>query len=244
MATPQRFLYHSNAAVISGHLHRPADVWVDVGASALPTEGGVSNTTMPGRDFGGVIGFDAARTRARGSTRQVLPARAKTGRTRPPTPPSEAHVEVEIDGLYIGGPIRMTASRICAQLTARCACAAEQPSIAVLDGACCEGIAFGGHRLSVAIDRAFFRSHDTQKKMAAACSGRHGATARKRLLAPPASGSAGAAGSSGSLTTIVKSLRWTGQPYPGATLDRHVVTIPGFGRASSARCSSPAQPAG
>jgi hypothetical protein len=30
--------------------------------------------------------------------------------------------------------------------------------------------------------------------------------------------------------TIVKSIRWANQPYPGATIDGHVVTVPEFGR--------------
>jgi hypothetical protein len=30
--------------------------------------------------------------------------------------------------------------------------------------------------------------------------------------------------------TIVKSIKWAGKPYPGATIDGHVVTVPEFGR--------------
>ena len=31
-------------------------------------------------------------------------------------------------------------------------------------------------------------------------------------------------------TTIVESITWTGKPFPGATIDGHVVTVPDFGK--------------
>ena len=30
--------------------------------------------------------------------------------------------------------------------------------------------------------------------------------------------------------TVVRSIKWTGNPYPGATIDQHVVTVPDFGK--------------
>jgi hypothetical protein len=37
-------------------------------------------------------------------------------------------------------------------------------------------------------------------------------------------------GRAGIYATIVKSVRWDGEPYPGAQIDNHVVTVPDFGR--------------
>jgi hypothetical protein len=30
--------------------------------------------------------------------------------------------------------------------------------------------------------------------------------------------------------TIVRSIKWAGDPYPGATIEQHVVTVPDFGK--------------
>ncbi len=225
MSEPERFIYHGNATVLTGHVHRPADVWIDVGgASALPANGGVSRNTTGKSDFGGVIGFDSADTHAQGAIHEPKAARRAKA---PPDPASEAHTGAEVRGLRVGGRVRLTAKRVRAELTALCACHDAQPSIGAMDDALFEGVAFGRYQLTVAINRAFFREHDTHAKLCAACADPARAAGPRAVLAP---GVDAAQPPSSLLTTIVKSIRWKDKPYPRATIDRHVVTVPGFGR--------------
>ena len=30
--------------------------------------------------------------------------------------------------------------------------------------------------------------------------------------------------------SVVREIRWKGRPYPGATIDHHIVTVPNFGK--------------
>jgi hypothetical protein len=222
---PERFVYHGNATILTGHVHRPSDVWLDVGGvSSLPVNGGASSATLARQDFGGVVAFEAATTHAQG-----VPHEAKSRRRGAyDEPVSQAHTGAEVRGLQIGtGRLRMTATRLRAELTALCPCHETQPSIGAMDGASIEGVAFGGHRLTVAIDRRFFKDHDTHDKLCEACLRQGRKTRRAVGFTPIAEGETNPAALH---TTIVKNLRWNGRPFPKATIDGHVVTIPKFGR--------------
>jgi hypothetical protein len=222
---PERFVYHGNATILTGHVHRPSDVWLDVGGvSSLPVSGGVSSAALAGKDFAGVVAFDSATTHAQGVPHE--PTSRRRGASAEPT--SQAHTGAEVRGLRIGsGRLRLTAARLRAELTALCPCHAPQPSIGALDGASIEGVAFGPHRLTVAIDRAFFKANDTHDKLCAACL-HEGAKSRRAVGFTPIG--EGETTPAAVHTTIVKSLRWSGRPFPKASIDRHVVTIPKFGR--------------
>src|SRR5262245_19255559 len=166
----ERFVYHGNATILTGHVHRPSDVWLDVGGvSSLPVSGGASSATLARQDFGGVVAFESAATHAQGVPHEA-PSRRRRGAYDEPV--SQAHTGAEVRGLQIGaGRLRMTATRLRAELMALCPCHATQPSIGAMDNASIEGVAFGGHRLTVSIDRSFFRDHDTHDKLCAACLG-------------------------------------------------------------------------
>ena len=224
--TAERFIYQSNATVLSGHVHRPTDLQLDVtGASALPITGGISSTTMGPTDIGGIVGFDWATTHAQGADHESKATR-RSAKAADPT--SQAHAGAEVRGLRVGsGRTRMTAARVRAELTALCSCHATQPSIGAMDGASFEGVAFGPHTLSIAIDRVFFREHDTHDKLCAACRDLKPAASRTVVAAFDAHNDEVPAALQ---TSIVKSIRWTGRPFPKATIDRHVVSVPGFGQ--------------
>lgn len=226
---------------MSGRIIRPRALSLDPGgASALPIEGGASCATLPAADFAGVIGFRAATTHARGA-RDEDPVRS--GARRRPPRSTQAHTGAEMTDLTIRvGTTVIAIGHLCAELTALSHFDATQPSIGAMDGACFEQVRIGRYRLSVAIDRQFFRTHDTHDKLCAACVS---AAPRAVLRAPQSQpqshpqprsrsrdvGAAAAVDGGGPvLTTIVKSLRWVGKPYPGATLDHHVLTLPGVGR--------------
>lgn len=224
MDPTERFVYHGNATILTGHVHRPQDVWLDVGGvSALPVNGGVSTATLGRQVFPGVLAFDRASTHAQGDDHQ--PARKRRGAA--PDPTSKAHTGAEVHGLRIGaGRLSLTATLVRAELTAHCPCHAT-PSIGAMDGALIKGLAIGPHQLTVALDRAFFKSYDTHEKLCAACS--HDLRSARRAIGftPVAEGEANP---DMVQATIVKSIRWNGRPMPKATIDRHVLTIPKFGQ--------------
>ena len=227
MSEFDRFVYYGNASILSGHLHGPRDIDVNLGGSALPLGGGQSRHRVDGRSFGDILAFASAETHAHGAPHDhAEPA----GSGPPSTAPAQAVVGVDVRGLRFATHPPLTVTRVEAVLTADCACESKEPSIGTLDAARFEGVAFGGHRLSVSINRAFFNAHDTLTKLTAASNG----AARARTAARGPVLSASTRPEDGSalpiLTTIVKSLRWLEAPFPGSTIDRHVLTIPGFGR--------------
>lgn len=226
MSKLERFAFHGTAVALSGRVVRPTSTWLDVGAaSALPVEGGASRATLPATDFNGVIAFQRADTHAQGDAHEEPSLR---GPRRKPPHSTQAHTGVEVRGLAVGGRVRMTARRVCAELTALCMLDARQPSIGAMDGARFEGLAFGRHRLSVTIDRRFFRTHDTHDKLCAACEAPRARQLPRAVLRAPQP--RGHEDHRPLVTTIVKSVRWLGRPYPRASIDGHVLTIPGFGQ--------------
>ncbi len=230
MPSRERFLYHGTATAISGRVHAPSPVWLDVGAaSVLAVGGGASNATVAATDFNGVVGFRRAATHAQGEPHEVVPPRrARPGVAPAADPTSLAHAGAEINDLRVGGRVRFTAIHVRAELTARCACSAAQPSIGALEGARFTGVAIGRHRLSVTVNRQFFAAHDTHDKLCAACAVPHGHVLPRAVLRAPRAGDHD--DHAPLLTTVVRSLRWLGRPYPKARIEGHTLTVPDFGR--------------
>lgn len=229
MPNPERFLYHGTATAISGRLHRPVEAWLDIGgASVLPVGGGASRAAVGATDFGGVVAFRRATTHAQGEPHAA--GRAPRSGVRAPVaePTSLAHAGAEIRDLRVGAAVRFTAVHVRAELTARCACSATQPSIGAMDGAFFDGIAIGRHRLSVTVNRRFFERHDTHDKLCAVCEAPAGRSPLRAVVPRPDAHDHG--GDHPLLTTIVRGLRWLDRPYPRATIDGHVLTIPSLGR--------------
>ncbi|MGE3508618.1 MAG: hypothetical protein AB7N65_07015 [Vicinamibacterales bacterium] len=224
-----RFTFHGTAVALSGRVIRPEEAWLDIaGASALPVEGGISRASIPATTLAGVIGFQRAETYAQGELDEVP---VLSGPRRRPPNDIHAHTGAEVRGLSVGGRIKMTAARVRAELTALCPLHTHQPSIGAMEGARFEGVAFGKHRLAIAIDRQFFRNHDTHDKLCAACvdAGHHGPP-RAVLRAPRPRNQARDEYDGPLVATIVKSMRWVDRPYPRASIEGHSVVIPGFGR--------------
>jgi hypothetical protein len=225
MRGSDRFVYHGNASILSGHLHEPRDIDLTLGGSALPLEGGQSRHRVEAQRFGEVFGFASAETHARGASHDH--SHPQSG--GPTTAPAQAVVGVEVRGLTIATHPTLRVKRVSAVLTANCACESREPSMGTLDDARFEGVAFDDYRLSVAINRAFFNAHDTLAKLRAAS--KDGARARSDrgpILVSPVQADNGFVAPV--LTTIVKGLRWRAEPFPGSAIDGHVLTIPGLGR--------------
>lgn len=239
MKKPERFAYHGTATLLSGRIQRPRQAWLNVGgASTLPANGGMSSATVRKQRFADIVGFQSGSTHAEGG------AHVHTGKGHGPAAyreltlreramnhdhTSHAHAGAEMSRFFVdGGRVRFTAKSLRAELTALCRCDEKEPSIGALDRAFFDGVAFGPHTLTVTVERAFFRKHDTHAKLCAVCTGAAQSTAPRAVLARPKSRSR--SGDSSILTTIVKTLRWQGRPYPGSTIDGHSVSIPGFGQ--------------
>jgi hypothetical protein len=226
MNDSERFVYHSYAAILSGHVYRPTDTSLDLQcASALPVTGGVSRARLSRCAVAGVVSFESAETHAQGVPHES----AGRGRAKKAAlAASMAHAGAEVRGLRIGGRVPLSAKRVRAELTAVCACDAREPSIGQMDGASFQGVAIGRYKLTVAIDRAFFRAHDTHTRICDVCVAHEGAPTPRAILAAPRPDDDPP--QPHVLTTIVKQVRWNGRPYPRATIDGHVVTVPAFGR--------------
>jgi hypothetical protein len=225
MSESDRFVYRGNASILSGHLHQPGDIDLNLGGSALPLSGGQSRHRIENQSFGGILAFVSAETDAHGAAPDAAdPPRGG----RPKIAPARAVVGVSVRGLTIAARPALHVKRVAAILTADCAPNSEEPSMGTLDKARFEGVAFDGYRLSVSINRAFFKAHDTMTKLtaASAATARTNSASRGPLLSSrPEPDSAAPV-----LTTIVKSLRWLDRPFPGSTIDGHVLTIPSLGR--------------
>jgi hypothetical protein len=234
MSASDRFVYYGSASILSGHLHQPGAIDLNLGASALPLEGGQSRHRVGSQRFGEVLAFESAETRAVGAPRDRAES-ARGGRPAANAAPAQAVVGVAVRGLTIASRPALSVKHVEAVLTAECASASKEPSMRTLDEARFEGVAFDEYRLSVSINRAFFKAHDTLTKLTAATklAAASTATGRTRSGRAPLLGASGrpeAGSAAPMLTTIVKSLRWLEKPFPGSTIDGHVVSIPGLGR--------------
>jgi hypothetical protein len=227
MNESDRFVYRGNASILSGHLHQPADIDLNLGGSALPLSGGQSRHRIEHQNFGGLLAFTSAETAAHGAAHDSAGA---VRDRRVPIPPAQATVSVVVRGLSIATRPALHVKCVAAALTAACARSSKEPSIGALDEARFEGVAFDGHRLMVSINRAFFKIHDTLTRLTASTSG---AARTKTATRGPILASAPRSEDDSTapvLTTIVKSLRWLDEPFPGSVIEGHVLTIPSLGR--------------
>jgi hypothetical protein len=238
MELTKRFLFRGNASALSGQIFRPKTVIVDMdGASSLGVSGGRSHAEIQGRSFGDAIRFGSAMTLAEGLYDDEKLARAVTNhKGEPEELNATTNVVAEIRELVVGQEIPFTAKRLRAALVSRSPRGSGEPSIAPGKGSAIQGVDIGGFGLDVALNASLFQKLDTRSKVAAAADdpkmmSRFGvhfvpdATVRNQRRRT------GLIVRNGIIyTTIVQSVRWAGKPFPGATIDGHVVTVPDFGK--------------
>jgi hypothetical protein len=234
----RQFFFRGNASALSGQIYRPKKVIVEMeGASSLGVSGGRSQAQIKGRAFDEVIRFGSAMTLAEGLYDDERLAKAVTShRGEPQTLNATTNVVAELRELSVGRQIVFNAKRIRAALVSRSPQGSGEPSIAPAKGVLIQGVDIGGFGLDIALNAPLFQKYDTRSKVAAAADdpkvierfGAHfvlNATIRGQARRP------GLVVRNGYIyTTIVQSIKWTGKPYPGATIDGHVVTVPDFGR--------------
>jgi hypothetical protein len=236
----RRFIFRGNANAISGRIVRPADVLIDSGvASSLTVVGGKSTARAAATRFGEWVSVGSASTSAEGVFDDVKQQIERTyKRVREDSLTTTTHVHAEVTSLVVEGTPRLKVSRMHAALTSKSPLGSGEPAIRVGSETVIEGVEIDGHGLIVELLVPLFQKYDTRSKLLAAADDPHFLKESGDCLfmktsvggaAPPPQGrlvhSCGT-----TYATIVKSIRWAGTPYAGATIDHNLVTVPNFGQ--------------
>ena len=237
----RRFVFRGNAAALGGRIVLPDDVVLESRvASSLTVAGGRSRNEGSKIHFGKYLSVDRAETFAEGlfndlNQHQALTRREVTADALSTT----TQVHAEVNGVQVGAatPV-LKVKRLRAALTGRSSTTSGQPSIPVADSTAIEGVEIGGHPLTVELSFTLFQQNDTHAKLLAALDDpRYAADAERHLLLKspihgvplPPKGRL-LQSQSTIYATVVKSIRWAKEPYPGAAITDHIVKVPGFGK--------------
>jgi hypothetical protein len=148
-------------------------------------------------------------------------------------------VTADVISLSVGDKPKLTIKRLHATLVSKSPAASGEPAIGVGNETTVEGASIGGFGLTVTLAVPLFQRYDTQSKLLTAAddpqfvqkSGGHllmKPAGRGKAAAPPSTRLVQSYGTT--YATIVRSIKWAGDSYPGATIDQHVVTVPDFGK--------------
>lgn len=240
MELRRRFIFRGNAAAIGGRIVRPVDLVIDSStASSLTVVGGRSKALAPATRFGQWVSFGKAATSAEGLFDDVKQqVELSFGRVAEDALTTTTRVNADVAALSIGDKPKLTVKHLRASLSGRSPTASGEPAIAVENDSVIEGAAIDGFALVITLATPVFQSLNTLSKLLTAAddpkfvkkSGSHLflKAAVAGVPAPPT----GRLLSTGGTTyaTIVQSIKWAADPYPGATIEQHVVTVPAFGR--------------
>ena len=236
----RRFIFRGNAAAIGGRIVRPRDLVIDSStASSLTVSGGRSRSQAAATKFGQWVSFGTAATSAEGLFDDVKQQiELSYGRVAEDALTMSTSVSADVTALSVGDKPKLTVKHLNGSLSSKSPGASGEPAIAVGSDTTIEGAAIDSYGLIVTLAIPLFQRFDTLSKLLTAAddpqfvqrSGGH-------LLMKPA-GRGKAAPSPPRLlqtygttyATIVRSIKWAGDPYPGATIEQHVVTVPDFGK--------------
>ncbi len=237
MEPKRRFIFRGNAAAYGGRIYRPTDIIIEAkGASSLPVAGGRSSSRLAPARFGDAMRVGRASTLAEGFFDDVKQAVEFTHHRIPEDAlTTSTTVSAELDGLAVGVKPRLTIDHMQATMRGRSPGGSREPGLAP-DRVVIDGVAIGGHKLVVELETEVFRRYDTRSKLVAAADDPKFVRAYGALMFMSAAEKDRTTGvprlieSFGTIhATIVKSLRWAGKPYPGATIDGHTVRVPELG---------------
>jgi hypothetical protein len=258
MEMRRRFVFRGNAAAIGGRILWPKDLIIESSvASSLTVVGGRSRAQAAESRFGDFVSFASASTNAEGVfdnpkqltevTRQRAAEDSLTTSTR---------VGADVFGLSVGDKPKLTVKRVHGVLTAKSPGVSGEPPIGVHSDTVIEGAAIDRYGLIVTLGIALFQRYDTLSKLLTAAddpqfvrrSGGHllmtSAEPGKSAVAGKSAGRGKSAVRGTSVptpsrpiysngttyATIVRSIKWAADPYPGATIEQNVVTVPDFGK--------------
>jgi hypothetical protein len=240
MEPRRRFIFRGNAAAIGGRIVRPKDLVIDSStASSLTVSGGRSRSQASATKFGQWVSFGSAAASAEGLFDDVKQQiELSHGRVAEDTLTMSTRVDADATSLSVGDKPKLTVKHLRASLTSKSPAASGEPAIAVGDDTAIEGAAIDGFGLVVTLAIPLFQRYDTQAKLLTAAddpqfvrrSGGHllMKSAGRGKAAPPPPRLLQTYGTT--YATIVRSIKWAGDPYPGATIEQHVVTVPDFGK--------------
>jgi hypothetical protein len=244
MELQRRFVFRATSSALSGQIFVPSTSVVDVecGSSALGVAGGRARSQMKDASFAdGAVKAASATTLVEGVFDDEKKAKlvvSHKGRQEELT--STTKTIVEVQGLSVGnnkGPF-FTAKRFRATLVSRSPEGSGEPRIAPEKDTVIEGAAVNQFGLTITLNLDLFQTCDTRSKLVAAADDPRTARscARNLVLNTRVAGQQGSGrpelvvSQDVIYTTIVKEIKWTGRPYPGAKIDEHSVIVPDFGR--------------
>jgi hypothetical protein len=240
MEIRRRFIFRGNAAAIGGRIVRPTDLILDsIATSSLTVVGGRSRERAAAAKFGEWISFGEANTFAEGLfddvQRQIDFTNGKVAEDYLTT---TTRVSADVVNLVVGTRPRLTIKRLHASLTSKSPTGSGEPPISVGADSVIEGIAVDGRGLTVELNLPLFQRFDTLSKLMTASddpafvkeSGDH-------LFMTP--GTPGVAAPPPPRlrycnevvhATVVRSIKWAGEPISNARIDQHSVYVPDFGK--------------
>jgi hypothetical protein len=236
----RRFIFRGNAAAIGGRIVRPGDLVIDSStASSLTVSGGRSRAQTGATRFGEWVRFGGAATSAEGLFDDVKQQIEFTyGRVAEDALTMSTRVSADVTALSVGDKPKLTIKHINASMSSKSPAGSGEPAIAVGRDTIIDGAAIGGRGLIVELAVPLFQKYDTRSKLLMAADDPQFVRKSGANLFMNAAVAGKAAPPTGRLVqsfgttyaTIVRSIKWEGEPYPGATIDQHVVTVPDFGR--------------
>jgi hypothetical protein len=241
MEQRRRFIFRGNAAAFGGRIIRPKDIVIEApGGSSLPVTGGRSVSRISRTAFEDFFSVESASTFAEGLFDDANQLREKTHhRVHEDALTATTTVNADVIGLAVGRKPRLTIKHQHASLTARSPLGSGEPAIRVGKDTVIDSVAIDGHRLTITLGLDPFQRFDTHARLLAAADDpgfvRESGGALFMLTSQHGHPAPGAGrlfeSSPGTIySTIVKSIRWDGDPFPGANIDHNMVTIPELGR--------------
>jgi hypothetical protein len=241
MEQRRRFIFRGNAAAFGGRIVRPKDIILEApGASSLPVTGGRSVARIPRTAFEDFFSVESASTFAEGRFDDVAQLIEKTHhRVQEDSLTATTIVNADVVGVAIGRKPRVTVGHLHASLTARSPFGSGEPAIQIGKDTVLERVAVNGHHLIIELDLTPFQRCDTHAKLLTAADDHAFVRESGRALFMQTSQHGHPAPGAGRLfesypgtlyATIVKSIKWAGEPFPGAHIENNMVTIPEFGR--------------
>ena len=236
----RRFIFHGNAAAFGGRIVRPADAIIDSSvSSSLTVVGGRARAESGPKRFGEWVSINSAATNAEGTFDDLKQqVEFSYHRVQQDTLTMTTRVSADVTGLAIEGKPKLTIKQVHAAMTSKSPAGSGEPSIGLDADTKIAGVEVDGYALNVTLAVDVFQRYDTHSKLLSAADDAEFVRASGSSLfmtsprggeaAPPAGRLLHARGTI--QATLVKSISWAATPYPGATIENHVVTVPDFGK--------------
>ena len=236
----RRFIFRGNAAAIGGRIVRPVDLVLESSAaSSLTVVGGRSRAQTGATRFGDWVSLAGAATSAEGVFDDVKRQIELTyHRVAEDALTTSTHETADVAGLSVGKKPGLTIERLHASLRSSSPSGSGEPAIAVTGDTAIEGVAIDGHAVIVELALPLFQRYDTRSKLLAAADDPGFVKEsgdclfmRSSIGGTPPPPTARLLHSCGTTyATIVKSIRWAGDPHPAARIDHHSLVVQDFGR--------------